>query len=162
MSYMPYDINLSEYEIKVLIPEGVAVSTAEAYRGIVPREGLPPGRSDRLGEQKCLPEDSGASECHENRRIGGQPVNSTGMLMVGGHCQNKIGEPVEPTGMTDLKDVLAMPVAEWKDNLVNDFEATVFKAHPELAAIKQSLYDSCAVYASMSGSGSALFALYKK
>ena len=82
--------------------------------------------------------------------------------MVGGHCQNKIGEPVEPTGMTDLKDVLAMPVAEWKDNLVNDFEATVFKAHPELAAIKQSLYDSGAVYASMSGSGSALFALYRK
>lgn len=158
----PYDINLSEYEIKVLIPEGVAVSTAEAYRRIVPREGLPSGRSDRLGEQKCLPEDPGASECHENRRTGGQPVNSTGMLMVGGHCQNKIGEPVEPIGMTDLKDVLAMPVAEWKDNLVNDFEATVFKAHPELAAIKQSLYDSCAVYASMSGSGSALFALYKK
>ena len=55
-----------------------------------------------------------------------------------------------------------MPVTEWKDNLVNDFEATVFKAHPELAAIKQSLYDSGAVYASMSGSGSALFALYRK
>ena len=58
--------------------------------------------------------------------------------------------------------MLAMPVSEWKDNLVNDFEATVFKAHPELAAINQSLYDSGAVYASMSGSGSALFALYKK
>ena len=45
---------------------------------------------------------------------------------------------------------------------VNDFEATVFKAHPELAAIKQSLYDSGAIYASMSGSGSALFALYER
>ena len=67
-----------------------------------------------------------------------------------------------PTGLSDLKTVLAMPVTEWKDNLVNDFEATVFKAHPELAAIKQSLYDSGAVYASMSGSGSALFALYRK
>ena len=61
-----------------------------------------------------------------------------------------------------LKDVLARPVSEWKDLLVNDFEATVFKAHPELAAIKQSLYDSGASYASMSGSGSALFALYER
>ena len=40
-----------------------------------------------------------------------------------------------------LEDVLARPVPEWKDLLVNDFEATVFEAHPELAAIKQSLYD---------------------
>ena len=38
----------------------------------------------------------------------------------------------------------------------------VFEKHPELAAIKRSLYDSGAVYASMSGSGSALFALYRK
>lgn len=101
----PYDIDLSEYEIQVLIPEGVAVSTAEAYKGIVPR-----GKAGSLG----------------------------------------------------LMEALALPVTEWKDNLVNDFEATVFKAHPELAAIKQSLYDSGAVYASMSGSGSALFALYRK
>ena len=64
--------------------------------------------------------------------------------------------------MSDLRTVLAMPVAEWKNSLVNDFEATVFKVHPELEAIKQSLYDSGAVYASMSGSGSALFALFKK
>ena len=71
-------------------------------------------------------------------------------------------EPAKPDTINDLKTMLAMPVSEWKDNLVNDFEATVFKAHPELAAIKQSLYDSGAVYASMSGSGSALFALYKK
>ena len=60
-----------------------------------------------------------------------------------------------------LEDVLAKPVSEWKDLLVNDFEATVFEAHPELAVIKQSLYDSGAAYASMSGSGSALFALYE-
>ena len=61
-----------------------------------------------------------------------------------------------------LKEVLVRPVSEWRDLLVNDFEATVFKAHPELAAIKQSLYDSGAIYASMSGSGSALFALYER
>ncbi len=103
----PYDIDLSGYEIKVLIPEGIAVSTAEAYKGIVPRETLSAGTSD-------------------------------------------------------LKAALMLPATEWKDQLVNDFESTVFKAHPELAAIKQSLYDSGAVYASMSGSGSALFALYRR
>ncbi len=57
---------------------------------------------------------------------------------------------------------LMRPIEEWKDNIVNDFEVTVFKAHPELAAIKQSLYDAGAAYASMSGSGSALFALYRQ
>lgn len=91
------------YELQIVVPEGIRVSTAEAYRGIVPAV---PG----------------------NR----------------------------------LKDVLRRPVSEWRGLLVNDFETTVFKSHPELAAIKQSLYDSGAVYASMSGSGSALFALYKR
>ena len=54
------------------------------------------------------------------------------------------------------------PVEDWKGLLANDFETTVFKKHPELAAIKQSLYDSGAIYAAMSGSGSAIFAIYKK
>ena len=51
---------------------------------------------------------------------------------------------------------------QWQDVLFNDFEETVFAKYPELAAIKKSLYDSGAVYACMSGSGSALFALYEK
>lgn len=62
---------------------------------------------------------------------------------------------------TTLREALARPVEHWQDVLVNDFEETVFAKHPELAAIKLSLYDSGAVYASMSGSGSALFAIYK-
>ena len=60
-----------------------------------------------------------------------------------------------------LRDVLAKPIEEWDGILVNDFEETVFVKYPELAAIKRSLYESGAVYASMSGSGSALFAIYK-
>jgi 4-diphosphocytidyl-2-C-methyl-D-erythritol kinase len=63
---------------------------------------------------------------------------------------------------TSLRDALKLPVEQWDGVLVNDFETTVFDKHPALAAIKRSLYDSGAVYASMSGSGSALFALYKK
>ena len=61
-----------------------------------------------------------------------------------------------------LREVLSTPVEEWDGVLVNDFEETVFARFPELAAIKRSLYDSGAVYASMSGSGSALFAIYKR
>ena len=98
-----YPLDLSKYDLQVLTPEGVAVSTKEAYAGIRPH----------------LPE-------------------------------------------VPLREALARPVEEWCDVLVNDFEETVFVNHPELAAIKRSLYDSGAVYASMSGSGSALFALYKK
>ena len=107
----PFDVDLSGYEVKVLVPEGISVSTAEAYRGIVPRVAA------------------------------------------------VAGAVVPPSNLTS---VLRRPVEEWKGLVVNDFEATVFKAHPERAAIKQSLYDSGAVYAAMSGSGSAMFGIYKK
>ena len=100
---LDYGQGSAEYEVKVLTPEGIAVSTADAYRGIKPQ----------------IPE-------------------------------------------IPLKDALARPVEDWKDSLFNDFELTVFDKHPELAANKRSLYDSGAVYASMSGSGSALFAIYRK
>ncbi len=98
-----YQIDLSSYELQVLTPEGISVSTADAYRGIRPR----------------VPE-------------------------------------------IRLRDALARPVEEWDGILANDFEETVFAKYPELEAIKRSLYDSGAVYASMSGSGSALFALYNR
>jgi 4-diphosphocytidyl-2-C-methyl-D-erythritol kinase len=98
----PLDVNLSDYRLEVTVPEGIAVSTADAYRGIVPRQ------------------------------------------------------PACP-----LREVLARPVESWKELLVNDFETTVFAKYPRLAEIKQSLYDGGAVYASMSGSGSALYALYR-
>ena len=96
-----------EYELKVITPQNIAVSTAEAYRNIIPIE------------------------------------NSK-------------------TEIKPLEEVLCKPVEEWKNLLFNGFETTVFKVHPELAKIKQSLYDSGAIYASMSGSGSALFGIYRK
>ena len=94
---------LAEYDLQVLTPEGIAVSTKDAYGGIKPH----------------LPE-------------------------------------------VPLREALAKPIEQWDGILVNDFEETVFAEYPELAAIKRSLYDSGAVYASMSGSGSALFAIYRK
>ena len=97
-----WPVDLSGYDLQVLTPAGIAVSTKDAYSGIKPH----------------LPE-------------------------------------------VPLRDALARPVEEWDGILVNDFEETVFAKYPELAAIKRSLYDCGAAYASMSGSGSALFALYK-
>ena len=99
----PFDIDLSGYRVEVTVPEDIAVSTADAYRGIIPQE----------------------------REV-------------------------------SLREILTRPVEEWKSLLVNDFEATVFAKYPRLAEIKQSLYDAGAVYAAMSGSGSALFALYRR
>jgi len=58
-----------------------------------------------------------------------------------------------------IESVLKRPIEEWKGLLVNDFEETVFARHPELAAAKLALYEAGAVYAAMSGSGSALFAI---
>lgn len=60
------------------------------------------------------------------------------------------------------RDIVRQPIQTWKDELVNDFEAPIFAMHPELAAIKQSLYDAGAVYAAMSGSGSALFGIFRE
>ena len=99
----PFDLDLSGYRVEVTVPEGIAVSTADAYRGIVPS-----------------------------------------------------------TPEVPLRDILTRPVEEWKGLVVNDFETTVFAKYPRLAEIKQSLYDAGAVYAAMSGSGSALFAIYRK
>lgn len=60
------------------------------------------------------------------------------------------------------RDIVRQPIETWKDELVNDFEAPIFAMHPELAAIKQSFYDAGAVYAAMSGSGSALFGIFRE
>lgn len=59
-----------------------------------------------------------------------------------------------------LSEVLAMPIEAWKDYLFNDFEASVFQLHPEIASIKEKLYALGALYASMSGSGSSVFGLF--
>lgn len=99
----PFDLDLSAYEFKVFIPEGVSVSTADAYRGIVPH----------------LPE-------------------------------------------KPLREVLSQPVETWKEELKNDFEETVFAKYPSLAPVKEMLYNEGAVYAAMSGSGSAFFQIKKK
>ena len=60
-----------------------------------------------------------------------------------------------------LKEMMKMPVNKWKGLLTNDFENPVFERYPKIQAIKEKLYEMGAVYASMSGSGSAVFGLFK-
>lgn len=64
------------------------------------------------------------------------------------------------TPSKDLRAIIQQPVNTWKDDLVNDFEKTVFEAYPAIGAIKTQLYESGAVYASMSGSGSTVYGLF--
>ena len=99
----PFGINLDGLRMEVIVPKGISVSTAEAYRGIVP--GVPAVR---------------------------------------------------------LREALSGGAENWKESVSNDFEKTVFAVHPELSSIKDDLYRRGAVYASMSGSGSALFGLFRE
>ncbi|MDR2520635.1 MAG: 4-(cytidine 5'-diphospho)-2-C-methyl-D-erythritol kinase [Bacteroidales bacterium OttesenSCG-928-I14] len=61
-----------------------------------------------------------------------------------------------------LTDIINYPTSMWKNFLVNDFEEFVFFLHPEIQKIKHELYIKGAIYASISGSGSAVFGLFKK
>jgi len=68
-------------------------------------------------------------------------------------------KPKQPE--SNLEDILNQDITNWKDSLVNDFEASIFIQHPELLEIKLEFYKKGALYASMSGSGSAIFAIFK-
>ncbi|MCL1821779.1 MAG: 4-(cytidine 5'-diphospho)-2-C-methyl-D-erythritol kinase [Prolixibacteraceae bacterium] len=61
-----------------------------------------------------------------------------------------------------VSQIVMQPVDRWKSQLVNDFEKPVFEIYPEIACIKQKLYDMGAVYASMSGSGSTVYGIFKE
>ena len=101
-----FSLGLDEFRIELRVPEGVHVSTRDAYSRVVPRE--------------------------------------------------------HSAGRPPLREVLALPVEKWKDLLVNDFEPSVFAAWPQVEAEKRRFYDEGAVYASMSGSGSAVYGIFRR
>ena len=68
--------------------------------------------------------------------------------------------PKAPT--QSLKEIIKMPVETWRAVMKNDFEDSVFVKYPEIARIKDKLYDMGAIYASMSGSGSSVFGIFRE
>ena len=68
--------------------------------------------------------------------------------------------PKQPS--KSCRTILQQPIETWKNELINDFEPPVFSRHPELKNIKEHLYSLGADYAQMSGSGSALFGIFKE
>ena len=69
-------------------------------------------------------------------------------------------KPKQPTH--SLKEIAHMPIETWRATMKNDFEESVFQKFPEIAAIKDKLYDMGAIYASMSGSGSSVFGIFRE
>jgi 4-diphosphocytidyl-2-C-methyl-D-erythritol kinase len=61
-----------------------------------------------------------------------------------------------------LTELLALPISDWKENVVNQFESSVFQQYPEIKTVKDTLYSLGAIYASMSGSGSCVFGIFNK
>nr|WP_121273493.1 4-(cytidine 5'-diphospho)-2-C-methyl-D-erythritol kinase [Pedobacter schmidteae] len=67
-------------------------------------------------------------------------------------------KPIIPS--RSVKDLIHLPVKEWRSNLENDFETSVFSKYPEIEQVKSQLYQSGALFALMSGSGSSVFAIF--
>ena len=65
------------------------------------------------------------------------------------------------TPQVRLIDALQCPIGEWQGIVKNDFEPHIFAAHPAIAELKKMMLDAGAVYASMSGSGSAVFGIFE-
>ena len=61
-----------------------------------------------------------------------------------------------------LRELPQLKPEQWEGKITNRFEEVVFAMHPEIGRIKESLYGSGAVYASMSGSGSAVYGIFRK
>jgi 4-diphosphocytidyl-2-C-methyl-D-erythritol kinase len=67
-------------------------------------------------------------------------------------------QPENPS--TEIKNLVNQPVSEWKNTIINDFEKSVFIKYPQIANVKKAMYESGAVYSSMSGSGSTVYGIY--
>lgn len=63
---------------------------------------------------------------------------------------------------TSLKELIHLPIQEWQTHILNDFEPSVFAKYPQIAEVKDQLYQAGALFALMSGSGSSVFGIFDK
>ena len=61
-----------------------------------------------------------------------------------------------------LQNLAFLPIEKWKYSITNDFEKNLFNKYPQIKESKQRLYDSGAIYSSMTGTGSAVYGVFKK
>ncbi len=59
-----------------------------------------------------------------------------------------------------IREIIRLPIEQWKSRLINDFEEPVMKRYPVIREIKEELYNQGAIYAAMSGSGAAVFGVF--
>ena len=165
----PFDIDLSGYELRVEIPLGpdgkpVAVSTREAYGGIVPRDRWRwldcSSGPFRKGQSR---QDTAAASPEAPVRNGQGLPGAAGTASIAEPSSSVIlSEQSESKNPLPLWEALKLPVEQWRGLVVNDFEATVCPRHPEIPALIADFYRRGASYAAMSGSGSSVFGLFRK
>lgn len=63
---------------------------------------------------------------------------------------------------SSIEEIIRRPIANWKNELINAFERSAFQLYPEIKRIKEDLYAEGAIYASMTGSGSAVYGIFKE
>ena len=136
--FEPINLDLSGYQLVLICPP-IHVSTKTAYQNVVARNGSAFREPQR-----------------PNHTSVAEALEATGrfdpLARICNPCQEHF----------DLRKLSEIPMNEWKTVLQNDFEPSVFAQYPILSDIKQNLYDLGAEYASMSGSGSAIFGLFSK
>ena len=132
----PFDVDLRDYRIEVVPSPDIHISTPEAYR--------------LVDEYKSL-------RCANNEdKFAKRSIS----LNEKSDAEQSLSD--SSAAPDNLRDRLKMGVNRWRENVLNDFEAPVFAKYPVLAHIKKSLYDKGAVYASMTGSGSAVYGIFAK
>jgi 4-diphosphocytidyl-2-C-methyl-D-erythritol kinase len=60
-----------------------------------------------------------------------------------------------------IKEIIAQPIDTWRKELINDFETSIFEKYPLIKKTKNELYESGAIYAAMSGTGSTVYGIFK-
>lgn len=150
----PIRLPLDGYRFEVAVPEGVHVSTKEAYEGLAVPEGQPCQKSLKMTDPPG--EKGGGSDENGEKRQG---TLSTGEAIP----PSGVRPSDSPHHLSDLRELLtATPIEKWRDVVVNDFEASIFPKYPAIAELKEDFYRRGAVYAAMSGSGSAVFGIFKE